>query len=112
MKTRHHYVKKLWGSEEWIVNREYCGKLLTLNPGFRCSRHYHLNKHETFYVVDGQVWVELEGQTMYLVKGESLQVAPRQVHTFRAIGGIAHMMEFSTHHEDDDSYRLDQACAV
>jgi len=48
-KVKH--VEKVWGSEDWIVNREYCGKVLNLNKGFRCSMHYHKNKDETFYVV-------------------------------------------------------------
>ncbi len=51
-------VTKEWGEERWIVNRDYCGKLLILKKGFRCSLHYHKNKDETFYVNKGKVLME------------------------------------------------------
>ena len=34
-------VEKVWGEEHWIVNRDYCGKKMVLNKGFRCSLHFH-----------------------------------------------------------------------
>jgi len=49
-------VKKIWGSEEWLVNNElYCCKILNLKKGYRCSIHYHKDKDETFYVLKGIV---------------------------------------------------------
>ena len=107
---KHKFVPKVWGGEEWIVNREYCGKVLYLVSGFRCSRHYHKLKDETFYVVDGEVSIELDGQRRTLTKGESVIVERGVVHTFQAAGGCgATIIEFSTHHEDDDSYRIDES---
>ena len=55
MITNYKEVKKKWGKEIWIVNREYCGKKLVLNKGFRCSMHFHKNKDETFYILTGKV---------------------------------------------------------
>ena len=45
-------VPKGWGYEKWIVNtEEYCGKLLHLIKGKKCSWHYHTLKDETFYAI-------------------------------------------------------------
>ena len=50
-KTKLHipikFVKKGWGYEKWIVNKDlYCGKLLFFNAGKKCSWHYHVKKDE------------------------------------------------------------------
>ena len=53
------FVPKGWGFEKWIVNNEeYCGKLLYLVKGKRCSWHYHILKDEVFYVQSGKVVVK------------------------------------------------------
>lgn len=52
-----HFVSKAWGWENWIVNAEYCGKVLFVKQGKQCSWHYHREKDETFYVQTGEVIV-------------------------------------------------------
>jgi len=53
-------VDKDWGRELWIVNNDkYCGKILELNKGYRCSIHYHKIKDETFYILEGRVLMEI-----------------------------------------------------
>ena len=52
------FVSKGWGYEDWIVNKEeYCGKLLFIKKGKKCSWHYHKNKDETFYIQSGKLEV-------------------------------------------------------
>jgi len=102
--TNHKTVKKEWGSEEWIVNRDYCGKKLILNKGFRCSMHYHKNKDETFYILSGKVLLEIGTQKNILHPGHSILIKPGQKHRFTGLEQ-SEIMEFSTHHEDSDSYR-------
>jgi mannose-6-phosphate isomerase-like protein (cupin superfamily) len=98
--------KKVWGKEEWLANTEkYCGKILTLKPGFSCSYHYHKNKDETFYVLSGLVYLNVEGQDIIMRKGESLRIQPGQKHKFASLKGTSKIIEISTHHEEDDSYR-------
>ena len=49
-------VSKGWGFEKWIVNNEkYCGKLLYLIKGKKCSWHFHKIKEETFYIQSGKI---------------------------------------------------------
>jgi len=97
-------VEKVWGSEEWIVNRDYCGKLLNLKKGFRCSYHYHKNKDETFYVLKGKILLELDGEKEILNPGDTILVKPGQKHRFTGLEDST-IIEFSTHHDDEDSYR-------
>lgn len=105
-------VEKGWGYELWIHNDEkYCGKLLFFKTGKKCSLHYHMLKHETFYVQSGQLLVKLgtlnssEYTTRILTPGMSLEIAPGVVHQMTAIEDTE-MFEFSTYHDDNDSYRL------
>jgi quercetin dioxygenase-like cupin family protein len=105
--TPHHFVKKDWGSEEWIVNTpEYCGKRMTLNKGWQCSMHYHRIKHETFYVLTGKIKLELGEYIRILLPGDSIEIPVGMPHRF---GGLEDSVffEFSTHHEDSDSYRTE-----
>ena len=106
--SRYKEVQKSWGKEIWIVNGSYCGKILVLNKGYRCSLHHHKNKDETFYVSKGKVLIELEEhgklEKAVMNEGESLRVMPGQKHRFTGLEE-SKIIEFSTHHEDSDSYR-------
>ena len=97
-------VKKVWGEEHWIVNRGYCGKKLVLNKGFRCSLHHHKKKDETFYVIKGKVLMEHDGKKQIMVPGNLVHIAPGCLHRFSGLEN-SEIIEFSSHHEDSDSYR-------
>jgi D-lyxose ketol-isomerase len=100
--TKHESIPripKVWGEEHWIVNRQYCGKKLVLRKGFRCSLHFHKQKDEVFYVISGRVLLE---------HGDG--IAPGVVHRFWGLED-AEIIEFSTHHEDEDSYRIETSGA-
>lgn len=97
-------VKKVWGHEEIIVNRDYCGKKLILNKGYRCSMHYHKNKDETFYILSGKVLLEIGMQKNIMLPSDSMLIKPGQKHRFTGLED-SEIIEFSTHHEDSDSYR-------
>jgi mannose-6-phosphate isomerase-like protein (cupin superfamily) len=104
MSSNHKIVKKEWGHEEWITNRDYCGKKLVLNKGFRCSMHFHKNKDETFYILTGKVLMEIGMQKNIMLPGHSILIKPGQKHRFTGLEN-SEIMEFSTHHEESDSYR-------
>ena len=104
MITNYKEVKKEWGKEVWIVNRDYCGKKLVLNKGFRCSMHHHKNKDETFYVLKGKVLMEIGDEKHIMLPGHSILIKPNTRHRFTGLED-SEIMEFSTHHEDSDSYR-------
>ena len=98
-------VKKLWGSEEWIVNNSlYCGKILNLKKGFQSSLHFHKNKHETFYLLEGKVLMEVEGNKKIMKAGDVQTLEPKTKHRFTPIVD-SKIIEFSTQHKDSDTYR-------
>ena len=113
-------VIKKWGYEIWIVNNDlYCGKHLHVLPTKQCSVHYHKNKTETFYVINGalklefstvldlEFWRDYTPKFVVLNKGQSITLQPMTAHRFSsAFDYPCDFIEFSTHHSDDDSYRI------
>ena len=101
-------VPKVWGRELWIVNRDYCGKILELNRGYRCSLHHHKNKDETFYILDGLVFMEINNQKRVMHPGDTQLIKPNDTHRFTGLKN-SRILEISTHHEESDSYRDEES---
>jgi mannose-6-phosphate isomerase-like protein (cupin superfamily) len=101
-------VEKEWGFENVICNTPlYCAKFLHISPGKRSSLHRHMHKDETFYVMDGECWIEIGPigpQT--LCKGDSKHIPPGYNHRFSSKDGCT-LLEVSTHHSDEDVIRLE-----
>ena len=104
---------KGWGYEKWIVNKdEYCGKLLHIIKGMKCSWHYHQKKDETFYLQEGKLLVRYSEEDDIKKAVEVIMERGDKLHVYR---GLRHQMfaledsdlfEFSTQHFEDDSYRI------
>lgn len=112
----HPVTLKVWGSETLIANREFCGKVMSLHEGMRCSLHYHLVKDETFLVTRGRVRVEIgrsgdapltggDLSVLVLGPGDSIDVPPFTLHRFTGLED-SEFIEFSTHDDPADSIRL------
>ena len=107
------FVSKGWGFEKWIANNEqYCGKLLYLAKGRKCSWHYHKIKDETFYVQSGKLILFYGedddinlAQKKVLRKGDYFHVPVGLRHRMYALEDTE-MFEFSTQHFDSDSIRV------
>lgn len=106
-------VPKGWGEEEWIINNDkYCGKILRFNYDKKCSLHYHKIKDEIFLCTKGIFLIEIgenenKLNTLYLFPNESLHIPVGILH--RMTGLLEHkneLIEFSSTHYDDDSYRV------
>jgi mannose-6-phosphate isomerase-like protein (cupin superfamily) len=106
-------VSKGWGREVWIANgRLYCGKILEMNKGKRCSLHYHKLKTESFYLRVGRLLMRikespnaLESEEFELKIGECMDIRPGLVHQMEALED-SELYEFSTEHFDSDSHRI------
>lgn len=111
MEIKH--VKKGWGHEKWIVNKpEYCGKLLFLKKGKRCSWHFHKLKDEVFYIQSGKIMLFYSdkddittAKQKVLSPGESFHVYIGLRHQMVALED-SEVFEFSTQHFDSDSHRI------
>lgn len=99
-----HRVRKEWGEEQWIVNKEYCGKKLVLKKNRRCSLHMHKQKDEVFYILSGLVKLEVGGKVHRMNPGDFVHIKQGQEHRFTGLED-SEIMEFSTTHDDADSFR-------
>jgi len=111
-------VEKDWGHEIWLANNnkeDYCGKILFIKQGYHSSMHYHVDKHETFYVLEGVLRVDMLHDiakpdhhpfTMTCKQGESMEMERGQAHMLRADEGDVTLIEISKFHRDEDSHRL------
>lgn len=107
------FVPKGWGFEKWIVNsEEYCGKLLYIAKGKKCSWHYHKLKDEVFYLQSGKILLKYYDEDDIALAHETILNKGDKFHVYR---GLRHQMtaledtelfEFSTQHFDEDSYRI------
>jgi len=105
-------VKKVWGDEYWMVNSiegNYCSKILSLIPDHICSLHHHENKCETFTVLSGVVDIESNGCHHIFVRGDSILIQPKDIHRFNAVISPAVLLETSTFHSDEDTFRLEES---
>ena len=104
---------KGWGYEKWIVNKEdYCGKLLHMIKGKKCSWQYHTLKDETFYLQDGKILLKYSDDDDIKKAKEIVLNRGDKFHIYR---GLRHQMyaledtdlfEFSTQHFEHDSNRV------
>jgi len=106
------YVPKRWGYEVWICNNEkYCGKKLFIRQGKYCSYHHHEIKDEVLFIESGRIWMTwAEPEDLNWVNSVEMNAG----HAFHVTPGTRHQMhaaedtmilEFSTQHFDEDSYR-------
>jgi mannose-6-phosphate isomerase-like protein (cupin superfamily) len=108
-----HIEPKGWGREIWIANNPlYCGKVLEIRKGRRCSLHYHKLKTESFYLHKGRLKIRVKDSAdsdrldeFEISPGDCMDVAPGFVHQMEALED-SELFEFSTQHFDTDSYRL------
>lgn len=107
-------VNKKWGREVIFANNDmYCGKLLIHDKaGSKGSMHFHMKKHETFFVQQGLFKIHsidtstAKINTVLLKKGDTWVNEPGQPHQIEAMEDNSIIFEVSTHHEDNDSYRV------
>ena len=107
-------VPKGWGEELWIVNNEkYCGKILGFHKDKKCSWHYHKLKEETFYIATGKFCIIYsmeddikKAKQVVLSFGQKFHVPIGMRHQMIALEPDSQIIEFSTQHFDNDSYRI------
>ena len=111
IKENINVVEKVWGFEHWLVNREYCGKMLIVDEGATCSYHRHLKKTETFYCPSGRVKLTIDDEEYDLNPfARPKTIIAGEFHKFHALEPSL-ILEISTHHEDDDVERVTESIA-
>jgi mannose-6-phosphate isomerase-like protein (cupin superfamily) len=75
--------------EYWVaneINAGYCGKFLFVFDGQTCPMHWHQGKHETFFVVSGNVKMVCDGSVRAMRPGDCQPVPPGKAHRFTGKG--------------------------
>lgn len=110
LKAKRH--PKGWGEEIWIINNEkYCGKLLKFNKGALLSDHFHIEKEETWYVLEGKLELRhydlknAERLISIIKKEDVVHIPPNTPHQLKALEAST-IIEVSTPHSESDSYRI------
>lgn len=111
VKSEIKKVEKVWGLEFWIINEpEYCAKFLFIGQGAITSYHYHPKKKETFYGMEGQVALTIDGKD-YMLNSFSRPktIMPGTAHQLIGLAIDNVILEISTHHSDEDVVRLSES---
>jgi sialic acid synthase SpsE/uncharacterized cupin superfamily protein len=108
----HHYGIPNFGRTGCVlidcVNRDYCKKLLVQLPGQSHPYHFHRLKEETFQVLWGEMYLDIDGEERLMRPGDSAVVLPGAWHRFRTDRGCV-AEEISTTHKNNDSIYKDPA---
>lgn len=76
-------------TEFWVANEAelgYCGKFLFVFDGQTCPYHFHQMKHETFFVLKGQIRMKMGEEIREMKEGDLLTMPPGAAHSFTGIG--------------------------
>jgi len=75
--------------EYWLANETeegYCGKFLFVFDGQTCPYHHHDFKHETFFIVKGDVSMVIDGKETIKREGDLLAMKQGVDHSFTGKG--------------------------
>ena len=103
--------REIGETEFWIANEEthgYCGKFLFVFDGQTCPYHRHEVKHETFFIVKGQVRMIVGDEERVMGPGDCLAMPPGTGHAFTGMGP-ALILEVSMPSTLGDNFFRDQA---
>lgn len=114
-------VEKGWGHEEiFVTNDQYCGKILHFKEGGKFSMHFHAEKKETWYVLDGAFVVRMIDTNnasineYSLLPGDSWTNEPLMPHQVICVKA-GRFIEVSTPDSIADNYRVmpgDSQCTM
>lgn len=107
-------VEKTWGYENiFVTNNRYTGKFMEFSKaGNRTSMHFHVEKHETWYVMSGKFEIKLTDtahgtiSSITLIPGDTLPIEPLKPHQIIALEDNSVILEISTPDSVEDNYRL------
>ena len=107
-------VTKGWGYELHIHNDNgYCSKILHFNKGGMFSMHFHVNKHETWYVASGKfrlntIDTENAVKEDFLLNVGDVFILPQgKPHQLFALEE-GEIFEASTPDDANDNYRIEK----
>jgi len=86
------------------VNREYCKKIIVMQPEQSHPSHFHTRKEESFELLAGDCVLTLNGKDVRLSKGVPLLIARGVEHSFQSLEGCVIEEISTTHYKGDSTY--------
>lgn len=106
------FIPKAWGHELiWTTNDAYCGKLLKFNSNSEFSMHFHTEKDETWYVLDGDFlvkYIDTKDATLKVHRlrpGDTWRNKPHEPHKLCCLSEGT-IIEVSSADSVEDNYRI------
>jgi quercetin dioxygenase-like cupin family protein len=106
------FVEKGWGHELiWATTDKYCGKLLKFNKDARFSMHFHADKDESWFVLDGLFEIkyiqtkDASLRSQILKPGDTWRNEPLEPHQLICLEAGT-IIEVSTADSVEDNYRI------
>ena len=112
LEISHHYGLDRF--REWgavlikIINRAYSKILVVMFPGQSYPRHHHLQKDETYHLLQGDIEVKTETETTTLRSGDVYSVDRGCLHSFKTKGGAIIEEVATTYVQGDSIYEDDE----
>ena len=104
----HHYgaenIDKYGAVLIDCINEEYCKKIIVLTPNQTHPEHYHIKKKESFQILYGELYLNINGIENRYVAGDIVTVDKKQKHSFRTVDGVVFEEVSTTHYENDSIY--------
>lgn len=103
-------IIKPWGKEELLeYNDFYVVKRLFMKEGHSCSLQYHDQKHETIYVISGELEITigddiLNLRQISLFHNDYYVIPPKKIHRMRGVTDCVYLESSTT--ELNDVIRL------
>ena len=100
---KKEYRKTGLGLVVRLNEQEYASKWLTLLPGQSCPNHFHKIIKETFFIISGDVRMELGEKIVEMKPSDKITLPAGTWHKFSSANGAV-IEEITTHQVKDDSY--------
>lgn len=113
MEASHHFGISKFGETgcfiiECFNTKEYAKKIIVQLPGQINPSHYHKKKDETFYLLHGDLTININNkEEKHMVPGDFLRVPRYTIHDFTTTNG-AIFEEISTSFVDNDSFYINK----
>ena len=97
---------RVWGEEIFIAQTaHYLGKVLKMRAGTKGGLQYHVEKDETFYLLDGEALVRSDDGHGKLIEtrmgaGEAYHIPPGAPHQVEAVTDCVFLEASTPHYED------------
>ena len=105
----HHYGIDNFLKKELviaIINKEYSKIVVMMFPNQEYPSHSHFKKNETYFILSGDLIVNVNGEIKELIPGDTLTIEKNNIHSFKTKKGVI-FEEIATKYIKGDSIYSD-----